>query len=225
VGFRKPPVASRFKQGQSGNPKGRPKGARNKLPPLNAERLKTIILEEAYRTIKVNEGGRQITIPMAQAVVRALTVNGARGQVRSGQIFTALLSEVERDNKTASDEWFKTAVEYKVDWERELDRRAKLGIIEPEPIPHPDDIVLDMRTCQVIVNGPMTKEEKVKWDRMYDRIEASDRAIAELTEDLKLPKNKRYLRFIEDEIAHEKRIRQILVNGVGEPKRRNRGDK
>ncbi|MEH6726420.1 MAG: DUF5681 domain-containing protein [Hyphomicrobiales bacterium] len=47
VGYAKPPQSSRFKPSMSGNPKGRPKGARNKLPALNEERLKTIILEEA----------------------------------------------------------------------------------------------------------------------------------------------------------------------------------
>lgn len=34
VGYGKPPVATRFKQGQSGNPKGRPKGAKNKRSAL-----------------------------------------------------------------------------------------------------------------------------------------------------------------------------------------------
>jgi Family of unknown function (DUF5681) len=56
VGYCKPPIAPRFKPGRSGNPKGRPKGARNKLPALHEERLKTIIITEAYRTIKVSEG-------------------------------------------------------------------------------------------------------------------------------------------------------------------------
>nr|WP_306262013.1 DUF5681 domain-containing protein [Pararhizobium sp. IMCC21322] len=32
VGYAKPPQSSRFKPGMSGNPKGRPKGARNKFP-------------------------------------------------------------------------------------------------------------------------------------------------------------------------------------------------
>ena len=35
VGYGKPPKETRFRKGQSGNPKGRPKGAKNKAPALN----------------------------------------------------------------------------------------------------------------------------------------------------------------------------------------------
>jgi hypothetical protein len=58
--------------------------------------LKEIVIEEAYRTIKVTEGKRQISIPMAKAVMGALAVNAARGQLRSQQVFTKLLAETER---------------------------------------------------------------------------------------------------------------------------------
>ena len=68
----------------------------------------------------------------------------------------------------------------------------------------------------------MTKEEKVEWDRLYDRIEECDRDIAQLKSMLADRKNKRYRAFIEDDIAHEKRIREILVKAVGEPKDRRR---
>jgi hypothetical protein len=40
--------------------------------------MESILLEEAYRTIKVNEGAGQISVPMAQAVIRSLAVNAAR---------------------------------------------------------------------------------------------------------------------------------------------------
>ena len=220
VGYRKPPPSSRFKPGQSGNPKGRPRGARSKRPLLNEERLKSIVIAEAYRTIKVNEGERQITLSMAEAIIRALAVNAARGQLRSQQAFTALLSETERCNKAMHDEWLKTAIDYKHEWELELARREKLGITGPEPIPHPDDIVIDIRTSQVIMKGPMTKEDKVQWDRLYARVEECDATTLMLMESLKGRKSKACREFIKDDILHEARIRKKIVDAIGEPKRR-----
>jgi hypothetical protein len=222
VGYGRPPKASQFPAGRSGNASGRPKGARNKRPGPREERLKEIILEEAYRTIKVTEGERQINIPMAKGVMRSLAVNAARGQLRSQQLFMELLSETERILKEERDRFFETAIQYKCGWERELERRKALGITGPEPIPHPDDFHIDLNSGQVTFKGPRTKEEKAKWQRLYDRVEESDREIEYLTAQLKRTKSKGYRSMLEDEIAHERRVREIIVNGVGEPSQRRR---
>ena len=66
VGYGKPPAATRFVKGKSGNPRGRPKGARNQMPALNEERLRDIVIAEAYRTIKVKDGGRDVSVPIQQ---------------------------------------------------------------------------------------------------------------------------------------------------------------
>jgi hypothetical protein len=61
VGYKRPPLATRFQPGVSGNPKGRPK-----RKPTFAE----MMLEEAHRAIKVGMGDKVVKIPRAKALIR-----------------------------------------------------------------------------------------------------------------------------------------------------------
>jgi hypothetical protein len=61
------------------------------------------------------------------------------GQARSQRMFTALLQATEKERKTEHDLTLETAIEYKTRWEDELERRTALGIVGPDPIPHPDE--------------------------------------------------------------------------------------
>jgi hypothetical protein len=182
VGYGKPPAKTRFQKGQSGNPRGRPKGSRNrsKVPTLNEERMKSILLEEAYRTIRLNEGNAQVTIPMAQAVIRSLAVNAAKGNQRAQRLFTELLFTTERENKRLHDDFLDAAISYKVRWERELERRQRLGTTGPEPLPHPDHVIVDIRTGEVAIKGPATPEEKARWDWMHERKQEYIKEVEEL---------------------------------------------
>jgi hypothetical protein len=113
----------------------RPRGARNKRPALNEERLKGIILDEACRTITINEGEKRISIPIAQAVVRAMAVNAARGQHRAQRLFAELLTTTETANNTLYREYFGKALDYRKYWQGEIARCKALGLEVPNPIP------------------------------------------------------------------------------------------
>jgi hypothetical protein len=187
---------------------------RNRLPALHEERMKQIILEEAYRTIRVNDGRRQVTISMAKAVIRSMALSAAKGQSRAQRLFSELLAGTERSNKALHDEWLAIACEYKSGWEFELERRRRLGIEAPDPIPHPDHIEIDMRTGTVIVKGPMTKEEKKKWDRLRERKAECDEAIAEYEAQLKDEAYADHRKFILEELERERNLRAMIARVI-----------
>ena len=189
---------------------------------VNEERLKTIILDEAYRTIKVSEGKRQITIPMAQAVIRAVAVNAARGQHRSQQLFAELVSETERANKALSRRMAADGdrVQAELGARTRASRQARpCRPRASSPSRQPRHRHEDRPGHR---QGPFTKEEKVEWDRLRAQVEDCDREIEGPTASLKERKNKRFRSFVEDDIAHERRIRDIIVKAIGEPRDRSR---
>jgi hypothetical protein len=55
VGYGRPPVHSRFKPGQSGNPAGRPKGAKNFATEIAAELKEEILVKEAGVTKRLSK--------------------------------------------------------------------------------------------------------------------------------------------------------------------------
>ncbi len=70
IGYKRPPAHSRFQKGQSGNPRGRPK----KTPDFLED---AVMILGAPVTGRAN--GKEITLPMIQAVFRRLCRNALKG--------------------------------------------------------------------------------------------------------------------------------------------------
>jgi hypothetical protein len=56
-------------------------------------------------------------------------------------------------------------LEYKLKWEAEFKKRKAFGIRAPDPVPHPDDFVIEEATGRVHARRPATKEEIARWKR------------------------------------------------------------
>lgn len=84
----------------------------------------------------------------------------------------------------------------------------------PAPLPHPDDIVIDMKTGLVRVNGPMTKEEKVVWDRFRERKAECDQTIAELEDLLRQQPAYAYRDAVLEELEQERKVRAIISRAL-----------
>jgi hypothetical protein len=86
VGYGKPPRESRFQRGNSGNPRGRPKGSKN---------LATIVLRESRRRVRINGSRGSRTVTKLEAAMIQLGNKSAQGDLRATRDFLALVQRSE----------------------------------------------------------------------------------------------------------------------------------
>ena len=86
VGYGKPPRHSRFVKGQSGNPRGRPPGAKN---------LKTLLNKALNERVTVTEHGGRRRITKREAIVTQLVNGSAKGDLKAIHILLGMLRDIE----------------------------------------------------------------------------------------------------------------------------------
>lgn len=105
VGYGRPPRHTRFEKGRSGNPRGRPRGAKN---------LKTLLADALNETVIVAENGRRRKISKRAAIVTQLVNRSAKPDLRALKIVLDLLCHFEPADESASSETSITATDEKV---------------------------------------------------------------------------------------------------------------
>jgi hypothetical protein len=92
VGYGRPPRQNRFRKGQSGNPKGRPKGHLN---------LATVLEQELQETVIINENGTRRKVSKGEAACKQLANKAASGDLAALKLLSLLARSV--DELTAPD--------------------------------------------------------------------------------------------------------------------------
>ena len=100
VGYRKPPKHKQFKPGQSGNPRGRPKGSKNES---------TILHGILHRQIKIQDGGRSRQVTILEAMLTRFVQDSLKGNVKSAAFLlnrygTLVSGEIEQSGLSSDDQ-------------------------------------------------------------------------------------------------------------------------
>jgi len=77
VGYGRPPLRNRFKPGQSGKPKGRPRGSRN---------TSTIVSEVLDRKITIKSGGRRKQVQIREVMITCAVEAGLQGNLKAMEL-------------------------------------------------------------------------------------------------------------------------------------------
>lgn len=225
VGYGQPPKQHRFKPGVSGNKEGRPKKKRPARAPLPSEiQIAERIFSESRRLITVRENGELLTMSTIDAVLRAMAAAALNGNPRAQFNYANL---VRASEKTMVDGWEATidaVMQYKRDRWEEIKRCKQLGKPDPDPVPHPDEIVLDHDRRTIIYNGPSDAAHKAAWDRQFARARLAHEGVKEYEQtiraELSKPASQRQTRcigfWIED-MAYELLAAAIVERMIPKP--------
>jgi len=127
-----------------------------------------------------------------------------------------MLSTTERQNKELSDGRLNTAMEYKIEWDRELERRKLMGIADlPPPFPHPDQVEINMNSGNAWIEGPLTKDEKAELDEWVSKRDDLKEEQVWLCEELENTDDEKHRAFLQADMAQSKKDRRHDPECVG----------
>lgn len=164
VGYGKPPQATRFQKGRSGNPNGRPK--KQPAPPVRFGdgSVAKAIERGSLRTVPVTVGGKPVDMPVTEAMVHALQQQAIKGNRLSAKHLLKLAIEQEEKARHEAAESYDYWVGHKRREAAALIRAKQERRDYPRPYPHPDDIIVDADSRTYHIIGPFNPEDAVRFD-------------------------------------------------------------
>jgi uncharacterized protein DUF5681 len=86
VGYKKPPKATQFKKGKSGNLKGRPKGSKS---------ITALAEEVIWKLVKIRQDGQRKSVPMIQAMLMAFMAKATQGDIKAADLVFKIMERLQ----------------------------------------------------------------------------------------------------------------------------------
>jgi hypothetical protein len=118
LGYKNAPEHAKFKKGQSGNPRGRPKGSKG---------IKTLLAKELKASITIQQDGKKKRIRRSEALVKGLVNDALHGRDRPREKVLQYADAIERDREQ------REAEELSADDQAILDRYFERRLADMRP--------------------------------------------------------------------------------------------
>ena len=160
VGYKSPPKQTRFKPGQSGNPKGRPRKERTSMrkqsPGLSA--MDEAYLRNAEKQVSIREGDEIRKVQAYDAAIQAQLKAAAEGNPKALKDFLDRVDEAQERRRLSIAEEHELWRCIKANQQDRIDAAQAKGEPTELILPHPDDIMIE-DDKPVWFAGPVNEDE------------------------------------------------------------------
>jgi Family of unknown function (DUF5681) len=169
VGYGKPPRASQWAKGRSGNYAGRPRKKKSPLgPSYSFDPYLESFFKEMSRPVGPREGEQSIGLSVFEALLREMINHGLKGDYRAAKFLVEKMeAAAERRQKDIS-RASAVVEEYKARWPSQMAEARAKG--KRPPLPHPDHLNFSYERGVPEITGPTEYEKAVLWEELKEQL-------------------------------------------------------
>ena len=177
------------------------------------------MLAEGNRQVTFRENGKVIQLSAMQLVIRAAYAAAMRGDRWALRLLMERTQQIESSDREERIENFTMMVEYQTAGRHAIAKARTAGLPDPEMLPHPDDIVIDMVTGDTTICGPVTLEDKAAWDDMLTSRDSIQKVVSYCAQEYRRASGAARKAELLDS-WHEVQARYDMINGNLPPRYR-----